>query len=54
MNSRVGNHFGADEAALEVGVDAPAACRAFVPRRIVQARTSSGPTVKNEIRSSSP
>jgi Ni,Fe-hydrogenase III component G len=32
----------------------PAAGRALVPRRMGQARTSSGPTVKNDMRSSSP
>ena len=41
--------LGADEAALDVGVDGAAASRARVPRRIVQARTSSSPTVKKEI-----
>ena len=42
----VGDDFGADEAAFEVGVDDTGSLGAFQPLWMVQARTSSGPAVK--------
>ena len=44
--SSIGDRLGADEAALEIGVDHPAACGAVSPAWIVQARTSFTPAVK--------
>ena len=49
----VGHDLGADEAARDVAVDlARRLLSAVVPRGIVQARHSSSPTVKNEMRPS--
>ena len=42
----VGDGLGADEAALEIGMDDAAACGALVPRVTVQAAASLGPAVK--------
>ena len=44
---------GADEAALEIGVDDAGRLRRPVPRGTVQARASFGPTVKKVMRPSS-
>ena len=42
----IGDGVGADEAALEIRVDDAGGRGALVPRSIVQARVSFGPTVK--------
>ena len=47
----IGDGFGADEAAFEIGVDGAGGFGARALRRTVQARASLGPTVKKVIRS---
>ena len=50
----IGNGLGADEALLEIGMDAAGGLRrAWCRVRTVQARASLGPTVRKVIRSSS-
>ncbi len=42
----IGDGLGADEALLEIRMNDAAACGAFMPLMIVQARASFGPAVK--------